>query len=181
MMGTNFYWKPNEENVLPAGLGSASDLDESSPRVHIGKRSAAGSYCWDCGIPLVKTPRTPYMGDSGRWTSSNIHGGREDNRLSSCPDCGAEQGSTRLTDAGSPAGIELGFARPLATRPRGVAGASSFSWTQEPARVLLDCLRWPNESLVIDEYGRIYTGEEFLKMIFLVPLWFTESIGGVFS
>lgn len=39
-MGTNFYLK-----------GHRGDDD---PKYHIGKRSAAGLYCWDCRITLCK-------------------------------------------------------------------------------------------------------------------------------
>ena len=36
-MGTNYYWKDKHENCEY----------EDDIQVHIGKRSAAGLYCWD--------------------------------------------------------------------------------------------------------------------------------------
>lgn len=41
-MGTNYYAR---------GYRRIADMD---PQYHIGKRSAAGLYCWDCGKTLCK-------------------------------------------------------------------------------------------------------------------------------
>ena len=60
-------------------------------------------------------------------------------------------------------------------------GASSFSWAQEPARVIQICTRWPDEVLVVDEYGREMTGSEFMEALLVCPLWFTGSVGVAFS
>lgn len=183
-MGTNFYWNENEEGQLPAGLGIASDYSEESPRIHIGKRSAAGLYCWDCGEPLCE--EVSYGGEfyqRSRWSEEAVHG-RNHTPLDACPACsGTYQPPAKgdLSTPGNPAGIELGFAQPLTQRPQGVLGASSFSWAQEPARVLHVCRRWPDAPLVRDGYDDQYTGAEFLDLILLIPMWWTTSIGTAFS
>lgn len=180
-MGTNFYWKPNDEGMLPAGLGTLEQHpSEDDPARHIGKRSAAGAYCYDCGVPLIESPPSRFAGNFGRWSPDHIHGGHAQ-RLDACPDCGGTVKQEDLRDPGCAVGIELGFAKPLGKRPRGVGSASSFSWAQEPARVILACRQWPDETLVVDEYGRDYTGAEFLDAILVAPLWFTDRIGGIFS
>lgn len=183
-MGTNFYWRANSDGQLPGKLGPTC-RDSDSPRDHIGKRSAAGLYCWDCGCPCVETVAVSYPGsqfrDARRWTNYSVHGGSPS--LDHCPLClqNPPEKGPGLSDPGNPAGLELGFAGPLKTRPTGVAGASSFSWAQEPARVISICSRWPGELLVEDEYSETHTGADFLASMLRTPLWFVGSIGLYFS
>lgn len=40
-----------------------------------------------------------------------------------------------------------------------------FSWAQDPAGVLKTCKQNSDETLVVDEYGAEYTGEEFLEIL----------------
>lgn len=56
-MGTNFYWiaKPDGEGgtVAPTGArGGPGCNGHDDPNFHLGKMSAAGPYCWDCGVTL---------------------------------------------------------------------------------------------------------------------------------
>ena len=176
-MGTNFYWKPDIEKKLFHLVE-----DDDHPQHHIGKRSAAGLYCWDCGVPLVEEVsygRRFYQ--KTRWSNDAVHGSSHPH-LKACPNCILEPGaSPGLSSPGNPAGVELGFAKPARGRPTGVDSAASFSWAQEPARVLLTCRKSPLTPVIADEYGSDYTGDDFLDLILGVPLWFTISIGQCFS
>ena len=51
-MGTNFYWIVTGTAAVPSDV--KVPIEEDSPEVHIGKRSAAGPYCWDCGVTLCE-------------------------------------------------------------------------------------------------------------------------------
>ena len=65
-MGTNFYWKQGF-------YGEVTDYND--PRKHIGKRSAAGAYCWQCGISLkVNHTKDIHKNGSLLWVE--------------CPSCG---------------------------------------------------------------------------------------------
>lgn len=106
---------------------------------HVGKRCAAGLYCWDCGVPLVLN------GDPAL-----VH--EEAPTLDACPRCGKPAPkSDALKDAGNPVGIELGFAIPRRVRPTGITGVSSFTWAMEPVEVrrIMRHRGW-----MIDEYGK---------------------------
>jgi len=158
-MGTNFYWA--EENVRYS----------TDPIVHIGKRSAAGMYCWDCRITLCKGGE------------SRIH--RDSIFYDECPRCGKSRIREKLDI--SPVDVELGFAKPRTEKPTGVQGCSSFSWAQAPLVVRAKCLhglcglnRW--RRIVVDEYGRKYTGGQFIKMLDInCPVQYTRHVGVEFS
>lgn len=123
---------------------------------HIGKRSAAGAYCWDCGISLSK--------------SGNPHDGA--GMLDACPRCG--QAGAEETLETSAAGRELGFNTEPPQRKSGVRSCSSFSWAVEPGY-----LEGVDE--IENEYGRHYTRTEFLALLEECPIQFTHSIGLEFS
>lgn len=172
-MGTNFYWKMGtiipETVTLPTGeVIEAPGFDDMDPRIHIGKRSAAGNYCYDCDVTLCPGGKEMIHRGSGRpWPKT-------------CPKCG------KTADVGTlergPAAVELGFAKPEADRPHGVTGASSFSWAQDPAVVRRICEQRMDEVLIVDEYGRDSTGAAFLRMLRAnCPVEFTDSIGQQFS
>ena len=139
-MGTNFY------------IGG----------IHIGKRSAAGLYCWDCNETLC--PR----GKEG------VHmGPREDIWPDACPSCGAKPGVESLDS--STVGRELGFNRSMPARKEGVMTASSFSWAMPPASFIIDRRR------ITDEYRRKYSRQAFGAVLSECPIQFYDSIGGDFS
>ena len=53
-MSTNFYWYVNVPKcvVLPTGETIKVEVDRHDPRYHIGKRSHAGFYCYDCNLKI---------------------------------------------------------------------------------------------------------------------------------
>jgi hypothetical protein len=66
-VGTNFYL-------------NGPDPDEDSPKVHIGKRSYAGAYCWDCGISFAVNG------------TQQVHFANSAHDYTRCPECGGEGG-----------------------------------------------------------------------------------------
>lgn len=143
-------------------------VDASDPRIHIGKRSAAGLFCWDCDRTLCPGGKAGiHMGGNHPWPDA-------------CPQCGAKNNPEGV--AAGPGALELGFAPPRDERPKGVRGTSSFSWAQNPDTVRRACEAHMDESVVIDEYGRALTGREFLLMLRAnCGVEFTDSIGMAFS
>ena len=124
---------------------------------HLGKRSAAGLYCWDCGLTLCK-------GGDGA-----IHHTTHD-WYKTCPQCGAKP-----QDEGweGTAGVELGFAKKKPTQKTGVASCGSFTWAMEPTKV--------KGIAVKDEYGRLYTKRQWQAVLRACPIRYTHSIGIEFS
>lgn len=153
-MGCNFYWKDVE-----------ADSNEDLLR-HIGKRSAAGQYCWDCGITLVARDSRDVHFSSGQC-------------FDECPNCGAtlEGDLTRSTAA-----VELGFAEPTEVPRKGITSASSFVWTMMRHKWYLQALvaMGDEEKRVIDEYGSEYTAAEFLDNA-LASVAIETQYAGVFS
>jgi len=165
-MGTNFYWLappldcPHchgkiELDFVNGGLRVPSEDEDSAPSSrraeHIGKRSAAGLYCYDCDLTLIV---------------GGVHSSGS-SQHQACPKCGAKPPDFSKLDRGA-AAVELGFAKPEPERPKGVYTAASFSWALEPdggegVRAILG--RNLKAKIVVDEYGRTYTGAEFLSML----------------
>lgn len=145
-MGTNFYWR---------------DADGAEGE-HIGKRSAAGLYCYDCRLPLIDPPGEVL-----------VHATAARQR-ETCPRCGKGQ----VEQPHNAAFVELGIAEPVQARLTGVQGASSWSWAQRPEDVTARCNRHLFEHVIVDEYGRTLTGQQFLWMLETnCPIRFTHSIG----
>jgi hypothetical protein len=166
-MGTNFYWKVDRDDRLPTG--EPVPYDSEHPSIHLGKRSAAGLYCWDDDVTLCTA------GNEGIHMGLAFH--------ATCPVCGKGPEPFVAFREG-PAAVELGFAKPNTARPTGVRGASSFTWAQDPAPALRACRsrRGRPKALIVDEYGRDMTGPEFLEMLESnCPIQFTTSIGSWFS
>lgn len=139
-MGTNFYTMKGE---------------------HIGKRSAAGWYCWDCDITMV-------VGGL-----KNVHGSFHNQQYERCPQCGKERNKEDWKD--TTAGRELGFNNQPPKRKTGVATCCSFSWAMVPD----DIYRLRKMK---DEYGRVYTRKEFVDSVLAeCPIRFFDSIGVDFS
>ncbi len=157
-MGTNFYvrgWKSH---------------DHMEPKFHIGKRSAAGSYCWDCGVTLCKdgpkrvhNDKCPHEFDTFcrcRWNKS-------------CPKCGKKPVKEDL--ARSSAGRELGFNKIPPGKKTGVKSCCSFNWCMDPKKFL------KKQIIIWDEYGNNYSRDEFLKILEECPIQYTDSVGQWFS
>ena len=147
-MGTNFYYRTE----------------------HIGKRSAAGWYCWECGVTLCKA------GIDG------VHHGREEWH-DACPKCGAMHGKASLGN--SCVGRELGFNKSTPSPKRGVSGCSSFTWAVRPEDLWMLVGRVEPKgaapAVIMDEYNREYTPEEFEAVLSECPIQYADSIGSEFS
>ena len=133
-MGTNFY------------IGT----------VHIGKRSAAGWYCWDCGVSLCQG--NPHS--DAPW-------------FDCCPECG--KAPVRESMDSSSAGRELGFNTSAPAAKTGVASCSSFNWAMHPFHFCMSRRR------IKDEYGRTYAKQAFFDMLSEYPIQRYQSIGKEFS
>lgn len=175
-MGTNFYWQ--------SLIGEGEDDD---PTVHIGKRSAAGLYCWDCDISLeilsheeVASLRSvvPGFQPPPRYDAPEVKTILGNRRYAHCPKCKAVH-APKVGEWEGPVAVELGFAAPATERKRGVEGCSSFGWAQDPAEVRRRC---EAGEMVTDEYGRSMTGSEFLAMVDAnCPIQETHFVGRWFS
>lgn len=143
---------------------------------HIGKRSAAGYYCWDCGVTLCADGE------------DRVH--YNSNWLDACPKCGKTKSDEGWESA---VGRELGFAKNKPAAKTGVASCCSFSWAIEPdalrtwmrdaQAICPECTR-PHENpdhIIKDEYGRLFTPAEFEEILEECPIQYTTMIGREFS
>jgi hypothetical protein len=147
-MGTNFYvrgWKSH---------------DHMDPKFHIGKRSAAGLWCWDCGVTLCKNGPERVHYDAPDW-------------FKHCPVCGKEPVNEGLTH--SSAGRELGFNEEPFGKKTGVSSCSSFTWCMDPEKFL------KKRVTIWNEYGDNFSHDEFLKILEECPIQSRWSIGQWFS
>lgn len=161
-MGTNFYIRGYRGN--------------DDPEFHIGKRSAAGQYCWGCKITLCKEgeARVHYTSD---WYDS-------------CPICGKKPDKESLKI--SSAGRELGFNKKDPQEKKGVASCSSFSWAMQRSlleskidklnRCCSTCNKeWDNSDFVIEnEYGDLFTLTQFEAILKECPIQYTNHVGQCF-
>lgn len=136
------------------------------PIVHIGKRSAAGLYCWKCNVTLC-------IGGVEK-----IHYGRN-NWYSVCPIC--HEAPINESQQGS-GYVELGLAEPKPERPYDVRSCASFSWAQDHIQVLETCNKNLDTQIIADEYGRKLTGKEFIDMLATnCPIEYFTSVGKQFA
>ena len=146
-MGTNFYTKTDER--------------------HVGKRSAAGGYCWDCRMTMCPGGESQvHMGRALPWEPGYVPWPKI------CPQCGA--GESPETIHNSAAGRELGFNKSAPAAKRGVASCSSWTWAMNPDEL-------EGYSDFVDEYGHGYTRAEFMAVLEECPIRFFDSIGVEFS
>lgn len=180
-MGTNYYIK---------GYPEDSEFDDrNSIRWHIGKRSAAGLFCFDCGISLG-IGGNRHVHNCARTLPQylqNLHKdmieqGKE--QYDRCPMCGKEY--VKEDFGASTAGIELGFNQNQTEKRTGVRSASSFTFAMG-LYALMGRLDeegfFGDDKCIVDEYGREFSIAEFMDILNAIPrsLWFTESLGMVFS
>lgn len=133
---------------------------------HIGKKSAAGYYCWDCNITLCKN------GNEG------IHKGCHHKHLmfcdcgwhKKCPTCGGPPRKETLDN--SAVGRELGFNKQPYGKKKGVTTCSSFTWAHRFKKL-------PRK--IKDEYDRVFTTKEFEKILEECPVQYFHLIGREFS
>lgn len=152
-MGTNFYVRKNARY-------------SDHPDVHIGKRSAAGLYCWDCKRTLCKGGESQVHMGSGFLN-------HDKEWFSACPVCGKSYEKEGIEH--SSAGRELGFNKSTPAPKTGVKSCSSFSWAMPESEWRGKC------RFVWDEYGRRFTKAEFEQILEECPIRFTDSIGQYFS
>lgn len=149
-MGTNFY-------LVNPSKHQPWDIEG----LRVGRRSAAGNYCFDCRTTLCKQGEARIHYSDAEW-------------LDSCPHCGAAPEQEGLRS--STVGLELGFALPRpADLRKGVRSTSSFTWAVDPAAIEGKRYLW-------DEYGRRHTLRQFKAQVLdNCPIWYFNSIGMYFS
>ena len=129
---------------------------------HIGKRSAAGLYCWDCGVTLCKGGGLAIHAGGSEWHDR-------------CPVCGASRTTEGISEGA--AGRELGFNKTEPSPKTGVKTCSSFTWAVDP-----EGFSPPRRGKPIrDEYGRKYTAKGFDAVLSECPVQFTNLVGEDFS
>jgi hypothetical protein len=160
-MGTNFY-----------GIDK-----RTGERVHIGKRSAAGLYCWDCRLTLCKDGEEsvhhsrPLANRLVHQTFGNTNAFTK--WYKACPLCHKKPVDETLDK--SAAGRELGFNDSKPKAKKGVATCCSFTWAIQPEALALH-IRY-----VQDEYGRRYNQKAFVAVLCECPIQYKHSIGSSFS
>jgi len=144
LVGTNYY------------LGGRQLRTESSdPDIHLGKTSAAGLWCWDCNISLLKSGRIHY----------------DAKFRDTCPQCGQGPHGKHFWDE-----LFSGFDASGHKR-HGVMACYSFLFAQSPSRVF----GYNPDRLVKDEYGKELTMREFWQVVEKARYTFTNSVGKRFS
>jgi len=156
-MGTNFYWIQDNEKTQR----------DDSLAVHIGKRSAAGWYCFDCGTTFSRHTCELHFGQKSFDVDCPA---RNYNVSESCPGCGKkpDMSSPQVKEGG--AMLELGFSKTMPQQ--GITPCCSFTWTlMKHRRKLLELLKF-KKKVVVSEYGDQYTAKEFLKLTDDCPIQF---------
>lgn len=148
-MGCNFY------------LVDCNAQGSEKREIHIGKRSAAGQYCWDCNQTLCK------QGEDGIHLS-------ESQWFQLCPKCGKKPQRENIDD--NSVGRELGFNKTSPQKKHGAASCSSFSWAIYPYE-LADIMTENHVDTIVDEYGTEYTYSGFMDVLSECPVQFFKSIG----
>ena len=123
---------------------------------HIGKRSAAGIWCWDCLIPMYDEDR-----------KQEVAGISVPTPFEFCPSCGNKV----ETDKGyNPAMRELGFDKSEPTILTGIQGANRFTWCTDAVvglgttkKQIIEELQ-KNHKFVITEYGDTLSLDDFFKI-----------------
>ena len=139
-MGTNFY-------TVKSNL-------------HIGKRSAAGLYCWDCkktlcegGEEKIHTGLTPF--------------------LTCCPVCGKNRPDPA-------AFIALLTKKPNNTRNRfkvGITPCASFTYAMDKDLLDKKVKKEARKKVVVDDCGQKYTYKQFMALLKECPIIFEDKIG----
>jgi hypothetical protein len=150
-MGTNFYL-----------IGASDDRDRMNPEVHVGKRSAAGMYCWDCKTTLCMGGNRGVHDSNSPW-------------FDVCPICGKGKNEESLDR--SAAGRELGFNKSEPKKKTGVYTCCSFSWAMSPEVM---CNLPVDGKVIEDEYGDTYTLMEFQRVLEECPIRYYDSIDSWF-
>ena len=129
---------------------------------HIGKRSAAGLYCWNCKITLCKGGLERIHYDAEWYTA--------------CPQCGTfppvDSPLTRHT------GVSHCCSFTWAIDP---ASLLTVVRTLRPKNCPTCYQTWPDPHHVIEnEYGTLFRLYEFYDMLTYCPIQFTDRVGHYF-
>lgn len=136
---------------------------------HIGKRSAAGFYCWECNMTLHKGGfHGVHLGCVAQGHSPMC----DCNWYKKCPKCGRRPSKEDFPN--NSVGRELGFNTLPFKRKKGVRSCASFTWAIVKERL-------PIKRKIVDEVGRKYSKEEFLQILEECPIQFYHLIGEEFS
>lgn len=138
---------------------------------HIGKRCAAGLWCWDCNVTLQASGLAG-IHQSNKWPGAEV-------QLSRCPKCGKPATERSFTE--TTGGVELGFAKSEDVPRHGVSTCCSFSWAMRPEELPRRVKAFRKQKPIQDEYGHQFSFEEFQKEMGIVTIEFTHSIGLEFS
>lgn len=162
-MGTNFYFATKDNNEYR----------------HIGKRSAAGLYCWDCGVTLCSTIINHV--DIFTGNIKNLYGTDAVHHsgafwLDKCPLCYSKETEEPITK--SAPGRELGFNTSAPRKKSGVSTCCSFLWAISPQYFAE--LSNAKSLFIRDEYDDVYTNEQFRDAMLECPIKYYHSVGEVF-
>ncbi len=168
-MGTNFYL-------------NSKKYDEYEG--HIGKRSAAGWYCWDCKRTLCmegesyvhKACKQVYIYPPPPTVCPRYCGGGH--WFDECPDCGVKVPTEDLSN--SSGGRELGFNKSEPKAKSSVASCSSFAWAKKKYEVLALINKLKKKKPVVNEYGDEFTLQEFLAILEECPIQHYQHVGKEF-
>jgi hypothetical protein len=128
-MGTNFYWLDKYAPKNPFPEEPCYDL-----HVHIGKRSMAGLYCWECGSTLCSEGSDGIPYDASTW-------------LDECPACGQKA-------TGNPPRDKKGVTGCNSFTWTQMSHKKKLEWYRDEGCTY---------AAVRDEYGKTYTPQEFLE------------------
>lgn len=131
-MGTNFYWK---------GYEHSDDIKH-----HLGKRSGAGLYCYDCGTTLNRGGINVIHESESIWNKW----------LDECLACGKQYDEAK---DGEMIGVDY---------------CCSFTWTVMKHLEQIKQFAKDNyeDKIIVNEYGEEFTAKEFLEMLKGCPIWF---------
>lgn len=137
---------------------------------HIGKRWAAGFWCWDCKAEVLVI-----MKDGSKLTQTewgNLIGAKgwdgQSTSIRECPICHKTRDISLNKPKFNPAMRELGFDKSEPVKLTGIDGASGFGWCTDAgtglARSKENILKKLKRlRFVEDEYGKRWSVKEFLK------------------
>lgn len=163
-MGTNFY---------------AYDIKTNEKLYHIGKRSAAGHFCWDCGMSYMNVAKIYWSGgyafgnDAVHYSDNNKTINGEPVRLDHCPICGKPSTKDEKITSGF---AELGFSS-QPTKNHNTTCSFSFAITP----YTLSNIMKDDNIYIKDEYNRTLTKEEFKIVLQNCGLKYFNFIGSLFS
>lgn len=163
-MSTNFNWKANIKipiEILPKKIRpfaqrvqnacASKEFDDEDILIHIGKRNAAGYYCYDCGTTLNKGGTTEiYLGNTGPDSSMPI-----------CPVCHAKYDIKKKTSVQGACSFTWTVMAHLELI-KALAKPSVATAVQ-----LLN-----NTKLIANDYGECFTAKEMLEKVKNDPIWF---------